>query len=56
MVEQHKLHLDEDFSGKTYAFTLRDTKVEVFKKSIEEGNIKQMWKCFTNLKRKLVNH
>ena len=67
MVEQYRSRLDafdpvwdeslhEDFSGKSYAFTLRDCKVEAFKKSIEESDGKKMWKAFSCLKSELVNH
>ena len=67
MVEHHRSHLDDfdpvsnealhdDFSGKTYSHFLRDTKVEIFKKSIEESDGKKMWKVFTNLKSEIMNH
>ena len=67
MVEQYRSRLDvfdpvsdealhDDFSGKSYTFTLRDCKVEIFKQSIEESDGKKMWKAFTNLKSELVNH
>ena len=53
MVEQYKSRLEafdplsdesigEDFTGKSYAFTLRDSKVEAFKKSIDESDGKKM--------------
>ena len=67
MVEQYSTRLDafdpmsddslhDDFSGKMYNFTLRDCKVEAFKKMIEDADGKKMWKAFGNLKSELVNH
>ena len=67
MVEQYKVRLEEynpvcddnlhdNFTGRSYAFTLRDNHVEVFKKLIEETDGKKMWKAYTNLKSELVNH
>ena len=67
MVEQYSTRLDafdpmadeslhEDFSGEMYSYTLRDCKVEAFKKLIEEADGKKMWEAFGNLKSKLVNH
>ena len=67
MAEQYKTRLGDfdpvssnnlhnHFIGKAYAFTLRDTLVESFKRSIQENNGKTMWKAFTCLKSELVNH
>ena len=58
MAEQYKTCLEDydpvcsdnihgGFTGKSYAFTLRDTLVESFKLSILESDGKKMWKAFT---------
>ena len=67
MVEQYTSRLEAfnplddetlltDFSGKSYSYSLRDSKVEGFKKMIEESDGKKMWKAFSCLKSELVNH
>ena len=53
-VSSHTLHVD--FTGKTYIYTLCDSFIKEFKKSIEEQDKKKAWKCFLNMKSKLVNH
>ena len=67
MAEQYKSRLlefnpvsDENirgfFTGKSYAYSLRDRYVEDFKKSIDDIDGKKMWKWFTNIKSEKVNH
>ena len=67
MAKQYKMRLEEfnpvsednvhhNFNGKSFAFTLRDTQVEAFKKSLKDADGKKMWKIYTNLKSELVNH
>ena len=67
MVEQYRSRLDafnpldddtlhDDFAGKSYSYSLHDSKVEAFKKLIEESDGKKMWKAFSCLKSELVNH
>ena len=67
MIEQYRARLEDfdpcsdenqrvNYSGRSYAFTLRDIHVEAFKASIVETNGKKMWNAFMNLKSELVNH
>ena len=48
--------LYDDFARKSYSYGLCDTKVEEFKKFIEDNDGKKMWESFSYLKSELANN